>query len=79
MAVLAYVLITVRHGTNQEVAEKLMKFKEVEEVHILYGQYDIIIKVKEDDMKELEEFLFTQVKTVPGIESTETLISSDVV
>ena len=77
--VIAYVLMTVRHGTNEEVAKKLMKLIEVKELHILYGQYDIIIKVDIKDVKELDTFIFKKVKVVAGVESTETLISSDVV
>ncbi len=77
--VIAYVLITVRHGTNEEVAEELMKLEEVKELHILYGQYDIITKVEIKEIKELDTFIFKNVKAVSGVEGTETLISSDVV
>lgn len=79
MGVMAFVLITVRHGIIEKVAEQLMKFKEVTEVHRLYGQFDIIIKVEAQDMKILEKFIYKNVRPISGVESTETLISSDVV
>ncbi len=78
MPVLAYVLITVKFGTNKEVVEKLMKLSEVEEAHILYGQYDVIIKIKLKDMEQLDEFIFKKIKVIPNVESTETLISGDI-
>ena len=77
--VVAYVLITVKHGTNKEAVEKLMQFKEVKEAHILYGQYDVIIKIEIENMKDLDQFILKKLKVVPNVESTETLISGDVV
>jgi len=77
--VVAYVLITVKHGTNKEVVEKLMQFNEVKEAHILYGQYDVIIKIEIENIKDLDKFILKKLKVVPNVESTETLISSDVV
>lgn len=79
MPVLAYVLVTVKHGTNREVVKELMKLDKVEEAHILYGQYDVIIKINLGDMKDLEQFIFKKIKTIPNVESTETLISGDMV
>lgn len=77
--VIAFVLITVKHGTNEVVVEELMKLKEVEEAYMLYGQYDVIIKISLKDMKDLDNFIYNKVKTVSNVESTETLISSEVV
>ena len=77
--VIAYVLITVKHGTNQEVVDQLSEIEEVKESHILYGQYDIICKIEMTAIKDLDNTVFKKIKAIPDVESTETLISSDVV
>jgi DNA-binding Lrp family transcriptional regulator len=78
MVQVAYMLITTKYGKEREVSEELMKHKEVEDVHILYGQFDIILKIKAKDMAEVEKFILDKVRGNKDIESTETLIASDV-
>ncbi len=78
MTQVVYMLLTTKYGKEREVSEYLMKFEEVEDVHILYGQFDIIMKIKSQDMKHIEDFILNQVRTNKDIESTETLIASDV-
>ena len=78
MVQVAYMLLTTKYGKEKEVSEYLMDFKEIEDVHILYGQFDIIIKIKAEDMKRIEDFILNKIRTNKDIESTETLIASDV-
>ena len=78
MVQVAYMLITTKYGKEKEVSQALMKVKEVEDVHILYGQFDIIIKIKAESMAQIEEFILNKVRANKDIESTETLIASDV-
>ena len=78
MAQMAYILITTKYGKEKEVAQKLMKYKEVENVHLLYGQFDIIVTVKAATMPAIEKFIFTKIRSNKDIESTETLIAADI-
>ena len=78
MVQVAYMLLTTKYGKEKDVSETLMEFEEVEDVHILYGQFDIIMKIKAEDMKHVEDFILNNVRTNKDIESTETLIASDV-
>ena len=76
---MAYVLITVKHGSSQEVAKELLKYSEVFDVHELFGQYDLILKTALDSTRELSEFVHDKIISVPEVESTETLVISDVI
>lgn len=78
MTQVAYVLIITKYGKEKDVAQKLMKYKEVENVHILYGQYDVIAKLKAANMPQIEDFIFRKIRSNKDIENTETLIASDV-
>jgi DNA-binding Lrp family transcriptional regulator len=71
-------LLTTKYGKEREVSEYLMQFKEVDNVHILYGQFDIIMKIEAADMKTAEDFILNKVRTNKDIESSETLIAADV-
>jgi len=73
----AYVLIGTRHGTVKDVAEKLLEHKEIVNIHILYGQHDIIIQVRVHSNKELDNFMVNKIKSITDIERTETMIVAD--
>jgi DNA-binding Lrp family transcriptional regulator len=73
-----YILIITKYGVKKEVSEKLLNFKEIENIHELYGQYDIILKLKAETMEKLEDFIQNNIRTIPEIDSTETLVISDV-
>ena len=78
MPALAYMLIQTAHGKVQNVAEKLLKLKEVKEIHTLYGEFDIIAKIETQNMAKLQDFVANKIRPIKDIVSTETLIASDV-
>lgn len=74
----AYILFLVKYGKKSDLSKQLQKHKEVETVHELYGQFDIIAKVKAKTNTELEDFIQKNIRTQKDVEGTETLIVSDV-
>ena len=75
---LVYILIVTKYGRKKDVSNKILKFKEIEDVHELYGQYDIIIKVSSPDMRRLEDFIQKNIRSIKEIEGTQTLVVSDI-
>ena len=79
MPVVAFVLLLVQVGKEYEIVEevkKVMKETGVDaEVFVVYGEYDIVVKVVADDLKKIDEFV-TRVRRLPGVMRTVTLISS---
>jgi DNA-binding Lrp family transcriptional regulator len=57
MAVQAYVLFKVSSGTEREVCEKITNFDEVMLAGIVYGEYDVVAKIRVEDLDALERFL----------------------
>jgi DNA-binding Lrp family transcriptional regulator len=76
MAVLAYVLFKVSSGTEREVCQKLIEFGEVIQADIIFGEYDVIVKVATQDLDKLEEFVSLKVRNVPNVLVTSTMIIS---
>jgi DNA-binding Lrp family transcriptional regulator len=70
----AFVLINVESGSEDEVLRDLKGVEGVEEAYFSYGVYDIITKIKADTMEQLKEMVTRQVRTLPKVRSTLTLI-----
>ena len=58
--------------SQREIAKQVGKFPEVQEVHIITGDWDILIKVKEKDVNAMGRFVVDKLRTVKGIEKTWT-------
>jgi len=72
----AYVFIS----TNREpslVAQELTELDKIESTHLLYGEYDIVTKVKAKDMIRLRNFAIHELPKVQGIQKSTTLIVAD--
>lgn len=75
--VLAYILVTVKSRQESKVAAELVKSKYIENIHLLYGLYDMILKVKAIDMDDLNNFTVKILPQIKEIERTSTLIVAD--
>jgi Lrp/AsnC family leucine-responsive transcriptional regulator len=58
--------------SQRVIAEQIAKFPEVQEVQIIAGDWDILIKVKEKDVDTIGDFVIDKLRTVKGIEKTLT-------
>ncbi|ALV63216.1 Transcriptional regulator, AsnC family [Thermococcus sp. 2319x1] len=72
----AFVLIIVKPGNEDLVYEKLKDIPQVKEIYKVYGEYDIIIRVEIENIKELDSFHDEILRKIREIEMTETLIAS---
>jgi Lrp/AsnC family leucine-responsive transcriptional regulator len=62
---------------QREVAKRVGKFPEVQEVHITTGDWDFLIKVKESDVNAVGRFVVDKLRMVPGISKTLTVMVFD--
>ncbi|MCI5559897.1 MAG: Lrp/AsnC ligand binding domain-containing protein [Phocaeicola sp.] len=71
-----YVGVTLERGSMYKatVAE-LQKIPEVVECHFTTGPYTMLIKLYSVDNEHLKELLNSRIQEIPGVISTETLIS----
>lgn len=72
----AYVLINVKPGKEREVIEILKNSKNIEDVSVVYGEYDVIAKVKAETLEELRKFVVEVIRTKDYVERTVTLIQA---
>ena len=55
---------------QRDVAKQIAAFPEVQEVHIITGGWDILIKVKADHVDTLGKFVMDKLRMVEGVENT---------
>ncbi|MEM2103951.1 MAG: Lrp/AsnC family transcriptional regulator [Candidatus Bathyarchaeia archaeon] len=84
--VTAFILASFSYRTGREeetplsqrtIANQIARFPEVQEVHIISGDWDILIKVKEKDVDAVGKFVVDKLRTVKGIEKTLTCMVFD--
>jgi len=65
-------------GGLQATVDALAKIPEVEEVHLITGEYDLVVKVRARDTVHLQEVLLQKLHKVPGFvrSATEVCMTS---
>jgi len=63
--------------SQRVIAEQIAKFPEVQDVHIISGDWDILIKIKEENVDAVGNFVVDKLRTVKGIEKTLTCMVFD--
>jgi Lrp/AsnC family leucine-responsive transcriptional regulator len=58
--------------SQRVIAKQIAKFPEVQDVHIISGDWDILIKIKEENVDAVGNFVVDKLRTVKGIEKTLT-------
>ncbi len=71
-----FILIVVKPGNEEKVFNKLKDNPRVREIYRLYGEYDIVVRIEVDSIRELDEFHDSVLRRIKEIEMTETLIAS---
>jgi len=61
-----------RVASQHKVAQEIASFPEVQEVHIISGEWDILIKVKARDVESVGKYVVDKLRLVKGIDKTLT-------
>ena len=70
---IGYVLVTTTPTKEHEVYTELLRVKGIVELHLLFGEYDLIAKVEARDFDELGQLVVNKIRSVSGVISTKTL------
>jgi len=63
--------------SQRDIAKEIAKLAEVQEVHIISGDWDILVKIKVRDVDAIGRFVVDKLRTVRGIERTLTCVVFD--
>jgi len=73
----AFILVSVSYGiegSQIDVATEMARFPEVQEVQIITGDWDILIKLKARDVDSIGKFVIDKLRQVKGIQKTLTSV-----
>ena len=73
----AYILINYEIGTENKILNRLINLPGVIEVNEVNGIYDIIVKLRSDNLDDIRETITKHIRTIKTIRSTMTLIVAE--
>ena len=74
---IGFVLMTTLPGKEAEVRAALEKVDLVTDHWMLFGEYDLIARVQADEEYALTRCIVEQIRQLPGIKETKTLIGAE--
>lgn len=76
-SVKAYVLIKAAVGEEDKVLREILGLTVTEEVHKVFGLYDIVAEVRGRDMETLVELITDRVRGIKGVVDTQSMLVID--
>ena len=70
---LSLVLIKTEAGTERDVEKAVRKISGVREAHLLFGVYDLSVKIECENLEELAKIVIDKIRQIPGVKETKTL------
>jgi DNA-binding Lrp family transcriptional regulator len=67
-------LVNVEIGAESRIVNELKKVPEIAEAWVVYGVYDIVVKVKAENPEKLKEIVSERIRKIDGVRNTLTLI-----
>ena len=71
-----FALLTISPLHEKEVYGKLKNTSEVTEVHPLFGEYDILLKIETVDIDSIGDVVINKIRSIKGVTDTKTLIGT---
>ena len=70
----AYVLINAEVGAEETVLEQIKSIPSVKEAYIVYGVYDLVVRLEAPDMTQLKDEITEHIRKIELVRSTLTMI-----
>ncbi len=72
-----YVLINAKPGMEFEAFQIIKNLNNVVDATILFGDYDILVKIVADDMGSIARTVVDEIRQVEGVSDTKTLAGAE--
>jgi len=70
---IGFVLIKAAPALEHDVYNKISKAPHIIEIHPLFGEYDLIVKIEAENFEKLGEIVLDKIRSVKGVIDTKTL------
>lgn len=71
---IAFLLMTVEKGLENDIYDILSDCDEVLGVNILFGEWDVFAKIEVENTEALGTFVLDKVRPIKGVQMSSTLI-----
>jgi len=71
---LAYVLVNLNVPAEKELVQEFTGMPEVKEAHILFGEWDLILKISGKNSEDIASFVIDKVRSLEEVNLSSTLI-----
>jgi Lrp/AsnC family leucine-responsive transcriptional regulator len=58
--------------SQRKVAEEIARFQEVQEVHVITGDWDLLVKIRGENVKAIGNFVVDKLRLIKGLDKTLT-------
>lgn len=72
-----FALITISPLHEKDVYKKLKEMPQVVEVHPLFGEYDILVKIEAENIDMIGKVVIKNIRALNGVMDTKTLIGTE--
>jgi len=70
----AYVLVRLGRADETKVLKRIQKIEAVVEAHVLFGEWDLLVKLKGQNPSEVGTFVMDHIRSLASVRLTSTLI-----
>lgn len=72
-----FALITISPLHEKDVYKQLTDMPQVVEVHPLFGEYDILVKIEGSTIDMIGKIVIKNIRALKGVMDTKTLVSTE--
>ena len=73
---IGFALLSISPLHEKAVFDTLSKIPEVSEVHPLFGEYDLLLKIECSDIDSIGDIVINKIRSIKGVVDTKTLIGT---
>ena len=73
---IGFALLSISPLQEKVVYDTLKSVPEIIEIHPLFGEYDILVKIECSDIDQIGEVIIKKIRALKGIVDTKTLIGT---
>ena len=73
----AFVLCKLVAGLEQKAVQQIKSIRGVKEVYMTFGSWDAVLLTESDTVEKLSGIILREVRSIHGVQTTETLVTTD--
>jgi DNA-binding Lrp family transcriptional regulator len=70
------VLVRLNAGSEKVTLKALKETKGVAHLSAVYGRWDVVVDMEAEDLPSMTRIVVDKIRAIPGVSSTETLVTT---